>query len=219
MMGVFSTKVEEISRSAKFDERITSFLEEERGAKKLRANGPEIPRELPKGSYILCDFRTLQLLGIELNPHVVKVLAIMHRLVSDLGIVDIMNKLLRSETLEKRLLDNENMREETIDSVINEFLEDIKNRVNLKENKWLHLFPTYSVSKVAMNAYTWMLAREMQGKFFVNNLHLRFVQTEMKFGSGDISPVEGTENGVRVALFPPGRASGQFFLEKQFLGF
>ncbi|KAH9316857.1 hypothetical protein KI387_018626, partial [Taxus chinensis] len=128
-------------------------------------------------------------------------------------------KLLRSETLEKRFSDIENMREETIDSIINEFLEDIKNGVNPKENKWPCLFPTYSVSKAAMNAYTRLVARDMQGKVSVNSVHPGFVQTKMTFGSGDISPAEGAENVVRVALFPPAGPSGQFFLEKHFLGF
>lgn len=93
MMGVFLKEVEEVSQSVmKSDQRIAGFLEEERRAKQRIANGLDIPRRLPQGPYVFCDFRTLQLPGIELNPPAEKALAIMHRLASDPGIIAIMKK-------------------------------------------------------------------------------------------------------------------------------
>jgi len=65
-MGVFLKEVEEVSQPVmKSDQRIAGFLEEERRAKQRIANGLDIPRRLPQGPYVFCDFRTLQLPGIE----------------------------------------------------------------------------------------------------------------------------------------------------------
>lgn len=93
MMGVFLREVEEVSQPVmKSDQRIAGFIEEERRAKQRISNRHDMPRRLPQGPYVFCDFRALQLPGIELNPPAEKALAIMHRLASDQGIIAIMKK-------------------------------------------------------------------------------------------------------------------------------
>ncbi|KAL6010305.1 hypothetical protein ACLOJK_000736 [Asimina triloba] len=89
MMGVFEDEIEEVN-SRKPDLRIAGFEEEEKRLRQLA--GPRTSLKLPQGSYIFCDFRTLHIPGIELNPPASEALKIMHRLASDPGIVAIMNK-------------------------------------------------------------------------------------------------------------------------------
>uniref|UniRef100_A0A0C9RGF8 TSA: Wollemia nobilis Ref_Wollemi_Transcript_28310_1253 transcribed RNA sequence n=1 Tax=Wollemia nobilis TaxID=56998 RepID=A0A0C9RGF8_9CONI len=127
--------------------------------------------------------------------------------------------LLRSETIGAQLSDMKNISEENIDSIISQFLEDVKRGVKVEDSIWPRKFPTYSVSKVCLNAYTRVLGRDLEGKVWVNSVHPGYVRTEMTFGSGDLSSTEGAENVVRVALFPPNGPSAQFFLEKQNHGF
>lgn len=117
--------------------------------------------------------------------------------------------MLRSETLQRQLSDIENISEEVIDCFVTKFLEDVKSG---EDSDWPVLFPTYSVSKVALNTYTRVLARDLDGKACVNCVHPGYVRTAMTFNTGDISSVEGAENVVRVALLPPGGPSGQNFV-------
>ena len=95
-------------------------------------------------------------------------------------------------------------------------MEDLKSG---EDSGWPVLFPTYSVSKVALNAYTRLLARDLDGKACVNCVHPGYVRTSMTFNTGDISCVEGAENVVGVALLPPGGPSGQNFLQTQIAPF
>ncbi|CAO2184147.1 unnamed protein product [Urochloa humidicola] len=93
MMGVFDDEIEEVSDNGKRpDLRIIGFDEEEQRLR-LRSSGrPQISLKLPQGQYIFCDFRTLHLPGIELNPPPSKALKRMHMLACDPGIIAIMNK-------------------------------------------------------------------------------------------------------------------------------
>ncbi|KAH7289975.1 hypothetical protein KP509_30G026400 [Ceratopteris richardii] len=80
-------------------------------------------------------------------------------------------------------------------------------------------FPSYKMSKIALHAYTRLLATQLEKdvpKVFVNCVHLGFVRTDITSGMGNISAQEGAENIVRVALLPPNECpSGQLFLEKK----
>ncbi|CAN6478137.1 unnamed protein product [Victoria cruziana] len=92
MMGVFSNEIEEVSDSStRPDLRLAGFAEEDNRLRQRMAEDHPISK-LPKGIYIFCDFRTLQIPGIELNPPAMEALKIMHTLASDPGIVAIMNK-------------------------------------------------------------------------------------------------------------------------------
>ncbi|GJN03897.1 hypothetical protein PR202_ga21392 [Eleusine coracana subsp. coracana] len=93
MMGVFEDEIEEVSDNGKRpDLRIIGFDEEEQRLKQRSTSRPQISLKLPQGQYIFCDFRTLHLPGIELNPLPSEALKRMHMLACDPGIVAIMNK-------------------------------------------------------------------------------------------------------------------------------
>ncbi|KAL4185042.1 hypothetical protein AMTRI_Chr10g4030 [Amborella trichopoda] len=93
MMGVFSDEIEEVSHdSSKPDLRIAGFDEEEKRLRQRTFGRPQSSLRLPQGPYIFCDFRTLSIPGIQLNPLPTEALQRMHMLASDPGIVAIMNK-------------------------------------------------------------------------------------------------------------------------------
>ncbi|CAL5013299.1 unnamed protein product [Urochloa decumbens] len=93
MMGVFDDEIEEVSDNGKRpDLRIIGFDEEEQRLRQRSSARLQISLKLPQGQYIFCDFRTLHLPGIELNPPPSEALKRMHMLACDPGIIAIMNK-------------------------------------------------------------------------------------------------------------------------------
>ncbi|XP_047081076.1 uncharacterized protein LOC124691814 [Lolium rigidum] len=93
MMGVFEDEIEEVSDNGKRpDLRIIGFDEEESRLRQRSSGRPKVSLKLPQGQYIFCDFRTLHLPGVELNPPPSEALKRMHMLACDPGIVAIMNK-------------------------------------------------------------------------------------------------------------------------------
>ncbi|KAG1363840.1 Ubiquitin and WLM domain-containing metalloprotease [Cocos nucifera] len=93
MMGVFDDEIEEVSQNGKKpDLRILGFDEEEKRLRQRMLNRPQVSLKLPQGSYIFCDFRTLSIPGIELNPSPSEALRRMHMLACDPGIIAVMNK-------------------------------------------------------------------------------------------------------------------------------
>ncbi|XP_022771728.1 uncharacterized protein LOC111314541 [Durio zibethinus] len=92
MMGVPEDEVDQVIQNSKVDLRIAGFNEEERRLRQRMSYEPHALIRLPQGPYIFCDFRTLQIPGVELHPPASEALKRMHMLASDPGIVAIMNK-------------------------------------------------------------------------------------------------------------------------------
>ena len=66
------------------------------------------------------------------------------------------------------LSDVENLTEEKIDDILNEFLKDFKEG-SLETKGWPLAMPAYSVSKAALNAFTRILAKNYPS-FYINAL-------------------------------------------------
>ncbi|KAL6553590.1 hypothetical protein OROGR_007432 [Orobanche gracilis] len=92
MMGVPKEEVDELLQNVEADLRIAGFDQEEKRLKQRNSHRSYILPKLPQGNYIFCDFQSLSLPGIELNPPASKALGLLHKLASDPGIVAIMNK-------------------------------------------------------------------------------------------------------------------------------
>ncbi|XP_015881509.3 uncharacterized protein LOC107417406 [Ziziphus jujuba] len=92
MMGVSENEIDEVLQGAKTNMRIAGFDDEEKRLRQRKSDRPHAPSRLPQGPYIFCDFRTLELPGIELSPPASEALKRMHMLASDPGIIAIMNK-------------------------------------------------------------------------------------------------------------------------------
>ncbi|KAK6239890.1 hypothetical protein QUC31_005359 [Theobroma cacao] len=101
--------------------------------------------------------------------------------------------------------------EEKLDELLSEFLKDFKEG-SLESKGWPTYCSAYTVSKVAMNAYTRILAKRYP-KFRINCVCPGFVKTDINFNTGNISVEEGAATPVKLALWPNGGPSGLFFVQ------
>ncbi|BFG21924.1 hypothetical protein CerSpe_081980, partial [Prunus speciosa] len=111
------------------------------------------------------------------------------------------------------LSDAESLTEDRIDAVVSGFLEDFK-QGSLHSKSWPPIFPPYSVSKAAVNAYTRILANKYPS-FCINAVCPGFVKTDLSFNTGILTIDEGAESLVRLALLPSGGPTGHYFSRKE----
>ncbi|XP_071905638.1 (+)-neomenthol dehydrogenase-like [Coffea arabica] len=105
--------------------------------------------------------------------------------------------------------DVDNLTEERVDEVVNQYLKDLKE--GSKEAKgWPSFLSAYTVSKAAMNAYTIVVAK-MHPCIKINSVCPGFFKTDINFESGILTVEEGAESVVRLALLPDDGPSGLFF--------
>ncbi|CAH0599108.1 unnamed protein product [Chrysodeixis includens] len=91
-------------------------------------------------------------------------------------------------------------------SLVSSYVEDVKENRDVK-NGWGD--SPYVVSKVAVNAYTFMLHRKLSSQgITVNCVHPGYVQSDMTHGAGNIAPIMAANVPVQLALAP--RVTGQF---------
>ncbi|ESW07018.1 hypothetical protein PHAVU_010G095500 [Phaseolus vulgaris] len=105
--------------------------------------------------------------------------------------------------------DVENLTEAKIDDILDEFLKDFKEG-SLDTKGWLLAMSAYSVSKASLNAYTRILAKKYPS-FCINAVCPGYVKTDINCNTGFLTPDEGAEAAVRLALLPEGSPSGLFF--------
>lgn len=103
----------------------------------------------------------------------------------------------------------DSLTEERIHEILQSFLQDVK-QDKLKENGWPLMLPAYGISKTALNAYTRILARKYP-EFYVNCVHPGYVNTDLNWQTGPMSPEEGAKPPVRLALLPNGGPTGCYF--------
>ncbi|XP_061340140.1 (+)-neomenthol dehydrogenase-like isoform X2 [Gastrolobium bilobum] len=130
------------------------------------------------------------------------------------NIVNVSSSMGRMENIpngwpKEELSDVENLTEEKIEYILNEFLKDFKEG-SLETKGWPISMSAYSVSKVALNAYTRILARKYPS-FCINAVCPGYVKTDINYNTGTLTPDEGAEAAVRLALLPHGSPSGLFF--------
>lgn len=107
----------------------------------------------------------------------------------------------------------DNLNEETIDGITEKFLKDFEDN-KLSENGWPLIIAAYKVSKVAINAYTRLVARRFQN-ILVNCVHPGYVNTDCTSHMGHMTPEEGARAPVMVALLRDDGPSGVYFNEMQ----
>lgn len=120
-----------------------------------------------------------------------------------------MFKNLTNEWAKGILRDVDNLTEERVDEVINKYVKDFKEGLVQAEN-WPPSMSAYTVSKAAMNAYTRILAKKFP-TFCVNALCPGFVKTDIVLNTGTLTPEQGAESVVKLALLPNGGPTGHFF--------
>ncbi|KAF8379462.1 hypothetical protein HHK36_028898 [Tetracentron sinense] len=118
-------------------------------------------------------------------------------------------KKISNERAIEVLTDVDGLTEEKVDEVLNDFLKDFKEN-SLEIKGWPGSLSSYTVSKVAMSAYTRILANKFP-TFCINCVCPGFVKTDINFNTGKLTVEEGAENPVKLALLPDGGPSGLFF--------
>nr|GEW68140.1 glucose/ribitol dehydrogenase [Tanacetum cinerariifolium] len=116
---------------------------------------------------------------------------------------------LHNEKMREELQDIDKLTEEKVDDIIRSFLKDFKN-AKLQENGWPLTVSAYKISKIAVNAYTRLLARRFKN-IIVNCVHPGLVVTDMTSQTGYFTAEEGAEGPVMAALLPNDGPSGVFF--------
>lgn len=111
------------------------------------------------------------------------------------------------------LSDPENLTEEKIEEVLNQFLSDFKEGL-LKPKGWPIFLSAYTVSKAALNAYT-RIAAKKKPNICINCVCPGFVKTDINFNRGILSVEEGAASPVRLALLPHQGPSGLFFIRHE----
>ncbi|CAN0880452.1 (+)-neomenthol dehydrogenase [Linum grandiflorum] len=119
----------------------------------------------------------------------------------------------RNRNLRAMLESHKTLTEEEIEEkVVRKFLNDVKEGT-WEGQGWPALWTDYAVSKLALNAYSKILAdRYSDGRLSVNCFCPGFTQTSMTGGKGTHRADDAAEFGVGLALLPPGLlTSGNFY--------
>ncbi|KAL3512051.1 hypothetical protein ACH5RR_024768 [Cinchona calisaya] len=126
-------------------------------------------------------------------------------------------------TLRAQLEAVDSLSEELIDGAMNMFLGQAKDGT-WESGGWPQVFTDYSLSKLAVNAYTRLMARILSDrpeghKIYINCYCPGWVKTAMTGWAGNISPEDGADTAVWLALLPDLSISGKFFAERREINF
>ncbi|KAH7864044.1 hypothetical protein Vadar_025005 [Vaccinium darrowii] len=122
-------------------------------------------------------------------------------------------KNIPSERVKGALNDAETLTEDKVGELLNEFLEDFKEK-SLETKGWPAFSSAYILSKAAMNANTRILAKTYP-TFCINCVCPGYVKTDINNNTGIYSVEEGAEHLVRLALLPDDGPTGVFFVLKE----
>ncbi|KAG0568934.1 hypothetical protein KC19_6G052800 [Ceratodon purpureus] len=112
--------------------------------------------------------------------------------------------------------DRDQITEDQIEHFIQQYLGELKDGT-WKSGGWQHMYTGYSNTKVALNAYTSVLAREVgpeTEKVYVNCFNPGFTKTNLNDYQGHNTLEEAAMTGIWLALHPPGGPHGKY-LEQQ----
>lgn len=126
-------------------------------------------------------------------------------------------------TLREQLGDVDTLSEELIDRTMSTFLQQVEDGT-WQTGGWPQVSTDYSLSKLAVNAYTRLLAKELSArpdgqKIYINCFCPGWVRTAMTGWAGNISPEDGADTGVWLSLLPDQAISGKFFAERREISF
>ncbi|CAI9108532.1 OLC1v1008154C1 [Oldenlandia corymbosa var. corymbosa] len=123
----------------------------------------------------------------------------------------LLNKL-QNPILQKMLMDENNLSEKQIEKMVTLFLEDVKNG-KWKNGGWPQVWTDYAVSKLALNAYSVVLAKSYKNfGISVNCYCPGFTQTSMTKGKGKYTADDAAKVAANIALLSPQiLPTGRFF--------
>jgi carbonyl reductase 1 len=109
--------------------------------------------------------------------------------------------------------DRDQITEDRIEQFIEQYLGEVKNGT-WESGGWQDAYVTYSNTKVALNGYTSVVAREVgpeTEKVYVNCFNPGFTKTNLNGYMGTNTVEQGAMTGVWLALHPPGGPHGKCF--------
>ncbi|KAL9240695.1 hypothetical protein vseg_014883 [Gypsophila vaccaria] len=118
----------------------------------------------------------------------------------------------RNPRIKAILEDEETLNKDAIEGVVNSFLRHVKDGVWETEG-WPEYWTDYSVSKLALNAYSKLLAKELENRnITVNCFCPGFTQTGMTGNTGSRTADNAANVAAKLALLEPHcLPTGQFF--------
>uniref|UniRef100_A0A2P2II68 Short-chain dehydrogenase/reductase n=2 Tax=Rhizophora mucronata TaxID=61149 RepID=A0A2P2II68_RHIMU len=130
---------------------------------------------------------------------------------------------LEDEILREQLGNPESISEELIERTLSTFLQQVEDGT-WTSGGWPQSFTDYSMSKLAVNAFTRLMARTLSDrpdgqKIYVNCYCPGWVKTAMTGWAGNVSAAEGADTGVWLALLPDQAITGKFFAERREISF
>ncbi|XP_015888560.2 (+)-neomenthol dehydrogenase [Ziziphus jujuba] len=122
-------------------------------------------------------------------------------------------------TIRQQLSDIDSLTEETIDQIVNSFVQQAEDGT-WESGGWPQTFTDYSLSKLAVNAYTRVMAKVLSErpegqKIYINCYCPGWVKTAMTGFAGNISAEEGADTAVWLVLLPDQAITGKFFAERR----
>ncbi|KAK7316869.1 hypothetical protein RJT34_00639 [Clitoria ternatea] len=126
---------------------------------------------------------------------------------------------LENEALREKLNDVESLTEELIDEIVSSFLQQVEDGT-WKLGGWPKKLTDYSVSKLAVNAYTRIMAKKLSErpegeKIYINCYCPGWVKTVLTDYSGTVPIEHGADTAVWLSLLPGQEISGKFFAERR----
>lgn len=102
----------------------------------------------------------------------------------------------------RAILEREEVKEEDIERVVRMFGESVKDGTWESEG-WPEVWTDYAVSKMALNAYSRVLAKRCAGEISVKCFCPGYTRTNMTAGRGSHTPAQAAAVAVRLLLLPP----------------
>ncbi|XP_061988337.1 uncharacterized protein LOC133706805 [Rosa rugosa] len=138
---------------------------------------------------------------------------------SRLGRLNGKRNKIEDQNLREQLANTETLTEEIIDGAVNSFLKQVEEGT-WESGGWPKTFTDYSVSKLAVNTYTRLMAKILSDrpegeKIYINCYCPGWVKTAMTGYAGNISAEEGADTAVWLALLPDQAITGKFFAERR----
>ncbi|KAJ1425405.1 Short-chain dehydrogenase/reductase SDR [Sesbania bispinosa] len=125
--------------------------------------------------------------------------------------------------LREQLSNVESLSEELIGRTVSTFLQQVEDGT-WTSGGWPQIYTDYSVSKLAVNAYTRLMARKLferpEGqKIYINCYCPGWVKTALTGYAGNNTVEEGADTGVWLALLSDQTIMGNFFAERREINF
>ncbi|XP_057445447.1 uncharacterized protein LOC130737649 [Lotus japonicus] len=125
--------------------------------------------------------------------------------------------------LREQLSNVESLSEELIGMTVSTFLQQVEDGT-WTSGGWPQTYTDYSVSKLAVNAYTRLMARKLSErpeghKIYVNCYCPGWVKTALTGYAGNNTVEEGADTGVWLALLSDQTSMGTFFAERREINF